>query len=96
MLNDYPFGGYLIFAGIPPFIDGRGELFGGPFIARYTREFRWRTCGIFSNCSTSTDSRDALSPDTPAVALLDRMPDWQRVYGDDVAVVHKRREAPKN
>ena len=36
-----------------------------------------------------------LEPDTPAVALLDRLPDWQRVYSDDVAVVHKRRDAPK-
>ena len=37
MLNDYSFGGYLIFAGIPTFIDGRGELYGGPFINRYNR-----------------------------------------------------------
>jgi hypothetical protein len=29
-----------------------------------------------------------LAPDTPAVALLDRLPDWPRVYSDDVAVVH--------
>jgi hypothetical protein len=34
-----------------------------------------------------------LAPSTPAVALLDRLPDWQRVYADDVAVVHKRRPA---
>ena len=38
VLNDYSFGGYLIFAGIPTFIDGRGELFGGPFIVRYNRD----------------------------------------------------------
>jgi hypothetical protein len=31
-----------------------------------------------------------LSPSTPAVALLDRLPEWERVYADDVAVVHKR------
>jgi hypothetical protein len=30
------------------------------------------------------------SPAT-AVALLDRLPDWKRVYSDDVAVVHVRR-----
>ena len=38
VLNDYSFGGYLIFAGIPTFIDGRGELFGGKFITRYNRD----------------------------------------------------------
>jgi hypothetical protein len=31
-----------------------------------------------------------LEPGTPAVALLDRLPGWQRVYSDAVAVVHKR------
>ena len=28
ILNDYGFGGYLAFAGVPPFIDGRAELYG--------------------------------------------------------------------
>jgi len=32
-----------------------------------------------------------LTPSTPAVALLDRLPDWKRIYSDDVAVVHARR-----
>ena len=32
-----------------------------------------------------------LALSTPAVALLDRSPDWKRVYADDVAVVHTRR-----
>ncbi len=32
-----------------------------------------------------------LAPSTPAVALLDRLPEWKRVYADDIAVVHVRR-----
>ena len=32
-----------------------------------------------------------LAPATPAAALLDRSPGWQRLYSDDVAVVHVRR-----
>jgi len=35
-----------------------------------------------------------LTPSTPAVALLDRLPDWKRVCSDDVAVVHARRWPP--
>ena len=35
VLNHYNYGGYLIRAGIPTFIDGRGELYGGDFIKRY-------------------------------------------------------------
>src|SRR5262249_61676369 len=32
-----------------------------------------------------------LAPSTPAVGLLDRLPDRKRAYADDVAVVHMRR-----
>lgn len=32
-----------------------------------------------------------LAPSTPAVALLDRLPNRKRAYADDVAVVHLRR-----
>ena len=51
VLNDYSFGGYLIFAGIPTFIDGRGELFGGEFIARYNRAVSLADVGRFSQAA---------------------------------------------
>ena len=96
VLNDYSFGGYLIFAGIPTFIDGRGELFGGPFIARYNRDISLADLNDFLKLLDQYKfGATLLEPNTPAVALLDRLPDWQRVYSDDVAVVHKRRDAPK-
>jgi hypothetical protein len=95
VLNDYPFGGYLIFAGIPTFIDGRGELFGGQFIARYNRDVSLADLGDFLELLDQYKfGATLLAPETPAVALLDRLPDWQRVYSDDVAVVHKRRDVP--
>jgi hypothetical protein len=91
VFNDYAFGGYLLYAGIAPFIDGRGELYGGKFTMRH------------HHAVTLQDLPDALrlldeyhigatllAPSTPAVALLDRSPGWERVYSDDVAVVHKR------
>ena len=96
VLNDYSFGGYLIFAGIPTFIDGRGELFGGPFIVRYNRDLSLADLRDFLELLDQYKfGATLLAPDTPAVALLDRLPDWQRVYSDDVAVVHKRRDSPK-
>jgi hypothetical protein len=95
VLNDYSFGGYLIFAGIPTFIDGRGELYGGEFIARYNRDLSLADLGDFLKLLDQYKlGATLLAPDTPAVALLDRLPDWRRVYSDDVAVVHKR-QAPK-
>src|SRR5262249_44174898 len=35
VLNTYDFGGYLIFSGIPTFIDGRAELYGDAFLRKY-------------------------------------------------------------
>jgi hypothetical protein len=32
-----------------------------------------------------------LAPSTPAVGLLDRLPEWKCAYSDDVVVVHMRR-----
>jgi hypothetical protein len=96
VLNDYGFGGYLIFAGIPTFIDGRGELYGGEFIARYNRDVSLADLRDFlALLDQYKFGATLLAPDTPAIALLDRLPDWQRVYSDDVAVVHKRLAAPK-
>jgi hypothetical protein len=96
VLNDYGFGGYLIFAGIPTFIDGRGELYGGQFIARYNRDLSLADLPDFLKLLEQYKfGATLLAPDTPAIALLDRLPDWQRVYSDDVAVVHKRRAASK-
>ena len=96
VLNDYSFGGYLIFAGIPTFIDGRAELYGGQFIARYNRDVALTKLGDFLELLDQYKfGATLLALETPAVALLDRLPDWQRVYSDDVAVVHKRRAAPK-
>ena len=95
VLNDYSFGGYLVFAGIPTFIDGRGELYGGPFIVRYNRDVSLADLRDFLKLLDQYKlGATLLAPDTPAVALLDRLPGWQRVYSDDVAVVHKRRAAP--
>lgn len=91
VLNDYSFGGYLIFAGIPTFIDGRGELYGGEFIARFNRDLALADLPDFIKLLDQYQFRATLlAPDTPAVALLDRLPGWQRVYSDGVAVVHRR------
>lgn len=96
VLNDYSFGGYLIFSGIPTFIDGRGELYGGPFINRYNRALALVDLVDFLKLLDEYKiGATLLAPSTPAVAMLDRLPEWQRVYSDDVVVVHKRRDTPK-
>jgi hypothetical protein len=91
ILNDYDFGGYLDFAGFAPFIDGRGELYGADFAIRYARALSLQNIPDFLRLLDEHKFKTTLlAPSTPAVALLDRLPDWQRVYSDDVAVVHQR------
>jgi hypothetical protein len=96
VLNDYGLGGYLIFAGIPTFIDGRSELYGGAFIERYNRAIALANLDDFLKLLDQYKIESTLlEPNTPAIALLDRLADWKRVYSDDVAVVHKRITAAK-
>jgi hypothetical protein len=93
ILNDYDFGGYLDFAGIAPFIDGRGELYAPDFSIRYHQALNLQNLPDFLRLLDQYKfGATLLAPSTPAVALLDRLPDWQRVYSDDVAVVHVRRK----
>ena len=91
VLNYYDIGGYLIFAGVPTFIDGRTELFGKSFVKRYNQAVLLHN---FSDFLTILDEFKIeitlLRPDLPAVGLLDTIPKWKRIYSDDMAVVHIR------
>jgi hypothetical protein len=91
VLNDYDFGGYLVYAGLPPFIDGRTELYGGDFVLRDHRAVTLADLRDFLNLLDEYRiGATLLAPQTPAVALLDRLPGWKEVYADDIAVVHQR------
>jgi hypothetical protein len=92
ILNDYDFGGYLDFIGIPPFIDGRAELYGQAYVLRHDHALNLQNVPDFLRLLDEYNIRATLlTPSTPAVGLLDRMPEWKRAYADDIAVVHVRR-----
>jgi len=91
VLNDYNFGGYLIFSGIKPFIDGR-YFYGDAFIKRYVEATQAVTNELPQLLSEYGITWTLLPPDRPAVVLLDRLPGWRRLYADDVAVVHVRED----
>jgi hypothetical protein len=91
VLNDLPFGGYLIWRQQPVFVDGRAELYGEAFDVAYYRALQLKDVDGFIGLLRTYDI-DAvmLQPATPAVQLLDRTAGWQRVYADENAVVHVR------
>jgi hypothetical protein len=91
VLNDLPFGGYLIWREIPVFVDGRAELYGEAFDVAYYRAMQLKDVGGLLDILKKWDI-DAvlLTPATPAVGLLDRIGGWRRVYSDENAVLHVR------
>src|SRR5262249_20073500 len=85
ILNDYNFGGYLDFVGIAPFIDGRSELYGEAYMLRYDRALNLQNVpGLLRLLDDYRIGVTLLAPSTPAVAMLDRLPDWKRIYADDI------------
>lgn len=85
VFNDYNFGSYLIFSGIAPFIDGRADMYGDAFIARYANLHELP--GLLERYRITWT---LLSTRNPHVILLDHMPGWRRLYSDNIAVVHVR------
>ncbi|SEO27929.1 hypothetical protein SAMN02990966_01477 [Rhodospirillales bacterium URHD0017] len=91
VFNHYGYGGYLISAGIPTFIDGRGELFGGDFIKRYVQAVSLRDEEPFDALLDRWGIEwTLLSRDQPANRLLARLPGWRQAYSDDAAVIFVR------
>ncbi|TMH29733.1 MAG: hypothetical protein E6H66_19475 [Betaproteobacteria bacterium] len=91
VLNDLPFGGYLISRQMPVFIDGRAELYGEQFDMAYYRGLQLKDVNRFLSILKDYEI-DAvlLTPATPAASLLDHLDGWRRVYSDETAVVHIR------
>ncbi len=90
VLNDYGFGGYLIFRGIRPFIDGRADLYGDAFLGQYMAVTHPDPVVLERVLTDYHVAWTIFSPNNPVVGLLDRESGWHRIYADSTAVVHAR------
>jgi hypothetical protein len=95
VLNDYAFGGYLIFEHVRPFIDGRAELYGDAMMSLYGRLQAGDEADVESALKRYGIAWTIFAPDSRMVAILDRKPGWRRLYADATAVVHVRDAAPE-
>src|SRR5262249_12441611 len=75
VLNDFNFGGYLIFSGIAPFIDGRVEVYGDAFLRRYSNLDQ-----LPALLSEYRIAWTLFVPGTARVALMDALPGWRRLH----------------
>ena len=95
VLNDYAFGGYLIFEHVRPFIDGRAELYGDALMSLYGRLQAGDEADVESALKRYGIAWTIFAPDSRMVAILDRKPGWRRLYADATAVVHVGDGAPE-
>jgi hypothetical protein len=87
VMNEQIFGGYLIFRGIAPLIDGRVDMYGPDFVLRYAALDQ--LTGILDQYHIAWT---IFLPASPSVTVLDNLPGWSRLYSDPYAVVHVRQE----
>jgi hypothetical protein len=93
VFNSEQFGGYLIFRGVPVFIDGRMEMYGDRFLRRYLAAANGDEAALTAVLRDYAIGWTLLDPASPAARLLDHLPGWRRVYADDDAVIHVRSPA---
>ena len=90
VLNGYAFGGYLIFEGVKPYVDGRADLFGDEFLTDYARVARGEHPTLETLLARENIGWTMFAPGQGAVAAMDAEPGWRRVYADRLVVVHAR------
>jgi len=92
VFNSYSFGGFLIFEGIPTFIDGRTPPYTDAFVHRYSDAVNLRDINDAFRLLDDYDVHWAfLVPEEPLGKALAQSALWDEVYSDNVSVVFVRR-----
>ena len=92
-LNGYSMGGPLILAGIRPYIDGRGDMYGDALVSDYVRINRGDR-GAFDAAVKQWNIRWAILPQQARlIGTLDSSPGWRRFASDEAGVVYLRTNA---
>jgi hypothetical protein len=88
VLNDYSFGGYLIWNGVKPFIDSRADLYGDIFLENYASLAAPDKDALAATLAYYHVRWTIFAAGAPVVKVLDATPGWHRFYSDKLAVVH--------
>jgi hypothetical protein len=91
VLNSYNFGGYLIFMGVPPFVDGRVLLYGDQFLQQYIRAMALIDPDDAAKMLERYDVNWALLQPGEPIAFLLKSKGWDQIYRDDSAIVFAKR-----
>lgn len=89
LFNVYGWGGYLIWKGIPPFIDGRADVYGDQFMEDYVAVQR-----LTEKWSEVLERYKVdyllLEKESPAAVFFRESPAWKSVYQDSLAEIFAR------
>jgi hypothetical protein len=87
--NSYNWGGYLIWRGLPVFVDGRADVYGDPFLFYYLQTFE-----LDDNWQEPLDEYEVqyvlMEKGSKLTTLLQTSDQWQEVYADDLAKIFVR------
>lgn len=91
VLNDYSFGGPLILAGIRPYIDGRGDMYGDRFVLTYGEIIRGNP-KAFDEAVSRWNIRWVIVPhrEKKFIAMLRQTSTWRPIRQNGVGVVFAR------
>lgn len=87
VFNTYSFGGYLVFSGVPVFIDGRADMYGDAFTARYLRAARGQSKTLEEVLAKHKIDWMILKPTSSIVRVMEKRPGWTVTHRDRVAMV---------
>ena len=87
VLNSHGFGGYLIFEGIPTFVDGRVELYGNQFLQRYFDAMKLVNPDDATRILKQYNVHWALLQPSEPISFMLKSNGWVQLYGDESAVV---------
>jgi hypothetical protein len=87
--NSYNWGGYLIWRGIPVYIDGRADVYMDAFMSKYRQ-----TYALEGDWRAPLNEYDVtyvlIEENAPLSHVLEEAPEWNQVYQDEVAVIFLR------
>jgi len=91
VLNDYSFGGPLILAGIRPFVDGRGDMYGDRFVLAYGDIIRGDR-KAFNAAVSSWNIKWVIVPHREGtfITMLRKTPCWRQIRQNETGVVFVR------
>lgn len=93
VLNDYGYGGRLIFLGIRPFVDGRADMYGDAFLTRYRQATMDGGEALAALLSDYAIDWTVFPANSRMSGFMDARPGWHRLEDRDGIAVYVRVDA---